>query len=86
MYRIQVSEKTYKDSFDDELDQFKQRIKKRAHDKIEEAKREQEEEEKKARLGPGGLDPVEVYEELPDVNLTHFNIKTETLKRAPDSL
>ncbi|XP_063832375.1 hsp90 co-chaperone Cdc37 [Ostrinia nubilalis] len=64
--RIQVAEKTYKDSFDDELEQFKARIKKRAAEKIQEALREQEEEERKARLGPGGLDPVEVYEELPD--------------------
>ncbi|XP_047537411.1 hsp90 co-chaperone Cdc37 [Vanessa atalanta] len=64
--RIQVAEKTYKDSFDDELEQFKARIKKRAAEKIQEAIREQEEEERKARLGPGGLDPVEVYEELPD--------------------
>ncbi|CAG9793276.1 unnamed protein product [Diatraea saccharalis] len=64
--RIQVAEKTYKDSFDDELEQFKARIKRRAAEKIQEALREQEEEERKARLGPGGLDPVEVYEELPD--------------------
>ncbi|XP_075984387.1 cell division cycle protein 37 [Anticarsia gemmatalis] len=64
--KIQVAEKTYKDSFDDELEQFKARIKKRAAEKIEEAIKEQEEEERKARLGPGGLDPVEVYEELPD--------------------
>ncbi|VVD03608.1 hsp90 co-chaperone Cdc37 [Leptidea sinapis] len=64
--RIQVAEKTYKDSFDDELEQFKARIKKRAAEKIQEALREQEEEERQARLGPGGLDPVEVYEELPD--------------------
>ncbi|KAF9808480.1 hypothetical protein SFRURICE_008533 [Spodoptera frugiperda] len=64
--KIQIAEKTYKDSFDDELEQFKARIKKRAAEKISEAIREQEEEERKARLGPGGLDPVEVYEELPD--------------------
>ncbi|CAB3233414.1 unnamed protein product [Arctia plantaginis] len=64
--KIQIAEKTYKDSFDDELEQFKARIKKRAAEKIEEAIKEQEEEERKARLGPGGLDPVEVYEELPD--------------------
>lgn len=49
------------------MEQFKVRIKKRAAEKIQEAIREQEEEERKARLGPGGLDPVEVYEELPDV-------------------
>ncbi|XP_045504139.1 hsp90 co-chaperone Cdc37 [Colias croceus] len=64
--RIQVAEKTYKDSFDDELEQFKKRIQKRAQEKIQEAIKEQEEEERQARLGPGGLDPVEVYEELPD--------------------
>ncbi|CAF4920423.1 unnamed protein product [Pieris macdunnoughi] len=64
--RIQVAEKTYKDTFDDECEQFKARIKKRAAEKIQEAIREQEEEERKARLGPGGLDPVEVFEELPD--------------------
>ncbi|KAJ0172208.1 hypothetical protein K1T71_012181 [Dendrolimus kikuchii] len=64
--KIQIAEKTYKDSFDDELEQFKARIKKRAAEKIQEAIREQEEEERQARLGPGGLDPVEVYEELPD--------------------
>ncbi|KAJ2954774.1 hypothetical protein O0L34_g3078 [Tuta absoluta] len=64
--RIQVAEHTYKIAFDDELEQFKLRIKRRAAEKLEEAMREQEEEERKARLGPGGLDPVEVYEELPD--------------------
>lgn len=67
-YRIVIAEKSYKDSFDDELEQFKARIKKRAAEKIEEAIKEQEEEDRKARLGPGGLDPVEVYEELPDVS------------------
>ncbi|CAG9112904.1 hsp90 co-chaperone Cdc37 [Plutella xylostella] len=64
--RIQVAEKTYKDSFDDELEQFKTRIRRRAADKVAEALREAEEEERRARLGPGGLDPVQVYEELPD--------------------
>ncbi|KAI8437593.1 hypothetical protein MSG28_011867 [Choristoneura fumiferana] len=64
--RIQVAEKTYKDSFDDELNQFKARIQKRAAEKIQIALKEQEEEERKERLGPGGLDPVEVYAELPD--------------------
>lgn len=78
IYRIQVSEKTYKDSFDDELEQFKDRIKTRAHEKLQEAIREQEEEQRKARLGPGGLDPVEVYEELPDVCLNHYYINKRT--------
>lgn len=69
-YRIQVAEKTYKDSFDDELNQFKARIQKRAAEKIQIALKEQEEEERKERLGPGGLDPVEVYAELPDVSIS----------------
>lgn len=29
--------------------------------------REQEEEDRQERLGPGGLDPVEVYQSLPEV-------------------
>jgi hypothetical protein len=46
----------YKDAFYSELDAFKERIKKRAQEKIEEAL----EEERRERLGPGGLDPAEV--------------------------
>jgi hypothetical protein len=37
-------------------------------EQLEEARRE-EEEERLARLGPGGLDPMEVFESLPDVSL-----------------
>ncbi|KAJ9599278.1 hypothetical protein L9F63_010235, partial [Diploptera punctata] len=64
--RIQVAEAEYKNSFDDELRSFKERIRKRSAEKIQDAIREAEEEERKARLGPGGLDPVEVYESLPE--------------------
>lgn len=46
---------------------FKDRIRKRAEEKIRIAQAEVEEEERKARLGPGGLDPVEVFDSLPDV-------------------
>lgn len=74
IFRIQEAEKTYKDAFDDELEQFKNRIRKRAAEKIQEAIREQEEEERKARLGPGGLDPLEVLEELPQVGALHIII------------
>jgi cell division cycle protein 37 len=63
-----VAEAEYKNSFDDELRSFKERIRKRAAEKVQEAIREAEEEEKKARLGPGGLDPIEVYESLPEVS------------------
>lgn len=64
--KIKVAEVEYKQSFDDELAQFKERIRKRAAEKIEEAVKEYEEEEKQKRLGPGGLDPEEVYNSLPE--------------------
>ncbi|XP_018562619.1 hsp90 co-chaperone Cdc37 [Anoplophora glabripennis] len=64
--KIQVAEVEYKQSFEDELNQFKDRIRKRAAEKIEEAMKEVEEEERQKRLGPGGLDPVEVMESLPE--------------------
>ena len=65
--KMQVANKEYKDGFYDELNAFKARIKKRAQEKIEEAMKEAEEEERQARMGPGGLDPVDVFESLPDV-------------------
>lgn len=64
--RIQVADADYKKSFDDELISFRERICKRAAEKLEIAMKEAEEEEKQARLGPGGLDPVEVFESLPE--------------------
>lgn len=64
--RIKLAEKQYTDAFNDELESFKDRVRKRAQAKIEEATRQVEEEERQKRLGPGGLDPVEVFESLPD--------------------
>lgn len=66
--RIQIAEVEYKNSFDDELRAFKDRIRKRAAEKVADAVREAEEEDRQARLGPGGLDPVEVFESLPEVS------------------
>ena len=69
--RIQIADPEYKKAFDDELTAFKERIRRRAEEKIEEQleeARREEEEDRLARLGPGGLDPVEVYETLPDVS------------------
>jgi len=57
----------YHEAFEDELSAFKERIRKRAREKLEECIREAEEEERQKRLGPGGLDPVEVFESLPKV-------------------
>ena len=39
----------------------------RAKIRIEKAMKEYEEEERQKRIGPGGLDPVDVYESLPEV-------------------
>lgn len=60
--KIQIADQEYKNSFYSELDAFKDRIKKRAAQKIADAL----EEERKERLGPGGLDPAEVFESLPE--------------------
>lgn len=64
--KMQVAANEYKDGFYEELNAFKQRICNRAKEKIEAAMKEAEEEERQKRLGPGGLDPVEVFESLPE--------------------
>lgn len=64
--KIQVADSEYKNAFYDELRAFKERIRKRAAEKVAEAMAEIEEEERQARIGPGGLDPTEVFESLPE--------------------
>ncbi|XP_050048201.1 hsp90 co-chaperone Cdc37 isoform X2 [Dermacentor andersoni] len=64
--RIQMADQQYKDAFEDELKGFKERVQLRAREKLEEVVKEIEEEERQERLGPGGLDPVEVFESLPE--------------------
>merc|ERR1719347_1131988 len=59
--KIQVADEEYKSAFYSELEAFKERIRKRAAEKIAEAM----EEERQANLGPGGLDPADVFESLP---------------------
>lgn len=61
--KIQVADQEYKSAFYSELAAFKQRIVKRAAEKIAEAV----EEERLANLGPGGLDPSDVFDSLPQV-------------------
>lgn len=63
--KIQKADKEYIDAFNNELESFRTRIQERALVKIEEARKEVEEEERRERLGPGGLDPLEVVETLP---------------------
>lgn len=64
--RIKLGEKQYMEAFNSELEAFKERITKRAKEKLQKAMEEYEEEERQKRLGPGGLDPVEVFESLPE--------------------
>uniref|UniRef100_A0A6M2DJN2 Hsp90 co-chaperone Cdc37 n=1 Tax=Xenopsylla cheopis TaxID=163159 RepID=A0A6M2DJN2_XENCH len=87
--RIQIADKEYKNSFDDELRAFKERIRKRAAEKVAEAMAEAEEEERQARLGPGGLDPVEVFDSLPDELKKCFEAQDipllqETISKMPE--
>ncbi len=69
--KIQLADPEYKKAFEDELAAFKERIRKRAKEKVEEQMeeiRKEEERERQERLGPGGLDPVEVFDSLPEVS------------------
>ncbi|GAB6026065.1 hsp90 co-chaperone Cdc37 [Chamberlinius hualienensis] len=65
--RIQMADAQYVSAFEDEIKSFKERVKERAKARIERAMAEAEEEERKQRLGPGGLDPMEVFESLPEI-------------------
>jgi cell division cycle protein 37 len=64
--KMQIPTNKYKEGFSEELKAFKARIQHRAQEKLAAAMKEVEEEERKQRLGPGGLDPVEVLESLPE--------------------
>ncbi|XP_071113432.1 hsp90 co-chaperone Cdc37-like [Haliotis cracherodii] len=80
--RIKLGEKQYMDAFNDELSAFKGRVATRAKARVEEAMKEYEEEERQKRLGPGGLDPLEVLETLPETLKNCFESKDiEMLKK-----
>ena len=71
LFRIQIADPEYKKAFDDELVAFKERIRRRAKEKIAAQLNEEQEEEEKERQeriasSPGGLDPIEVLESLPE--------------------
>ncbi|CAF1526734.1 unnamed protein product [Adineta ricciae] len=63
--RMKTADEQYKQGFFDELSAFRERVQTRAKQKLADAIKEYEEEERQKRLGPGGLDPVEVMESLP---------------------
>ena len=76
---MKSAEKQYLEAFQDELSGFKGRVMQRAKVRIEEATRAYEDEERKKRLGPGGLDPVEVMETLPQELKECFETKSVAL-------
>ncbi|CRK96958.1 CLUMA_CG010333, isoform A [Clunio marinus] len=88
--RIQVADIEYRKQFDDEIAAFIGRIERRSKEKIAEALKEQEAEEEKERLerlGPGGLDPADVFESLPKELQDCFEKRdTELLKQVIASL
>ncbi|XP_071360835.1 hsp90 co-chaperone Cdc37 isoform X2 [Trachinotus anak] len=63
--RIKTADKPYQDAFDRELELLKERVRSCAQIRMDDAMKELVEEERQKRLGPGGLDPAEVYESLP---------------------
>lgn len=73
-HRIQKADAEYRKGFEDELQAFQERIRRRAKEKLDAAIAEAEEEERAKRLGPGGLDPVEVFESLPQVSCELFRL------------
>lgn len=73
--KIKTADRQYMEGFNDELEAFKERVRGRAKLRIEKAMKEYEEEERRKRLGPGGLDPVEVYESLPEELQKCFDVK-----------
>jgi len=63
--KMRKNDEQYREGFEDELKSFIGRVKDRAQARIDKAMKEYEEEERQKRMGPGGVDPVEVYESLP---------------------
>lgn len=82
--RIQQADQHYIDAFNDEIEAFKNRIRERAKVRVEAAIKQVEEEERQARLGPGGLDPLEVLETLPEPLKECF--ETQDIKKLQEVL
>ncbi|CAJ0573490.1 unnamed protein product, partial [Mesorhabditis spiculigera] len=66
--KFQSADPTYMKMYEDEVTQFQDRLRRRAKDKRDQAIAEYESDEKAKRIAnaPGGLDPQEVYDSLPD--------------------
>eukprot|EP00048_Salpingoeca_helianthica_P002640 m.59136 g.59136 ORF g.59136 m.59136 type:complete len:439 (-) comp12219_c0_seq2:131-1447(-) len=89
-HRLKNPEPQYMEAFQDELRALKDRIRKRAVERVAEAEakaKAADDEERKARLGPGGLDPLEVLETLPaEIRDAFENQNTEKLRAAFQAL
>merc|ERR1739838_496458 len=84
-----MGDQQYVKGFNEELAAFKDRIRKRAKEKVDAAVAEYEEEERQKRLGPGGLDPADVFESLPEELQKCFEsqdieLLKETMTKLPD--
>nr|XP_019964225.1 PREDICTED: hsp90 co-chaperone Cdc37-like isoform X1 [Paralichthys olivaceus] len=85
--KIKTADQPYHDAFHHELELLKERVRSCARIRMEDAMKELEEEEKQKRLGPGGLDPVEVYESLPEEIQRSFDEKNiQMLQEAMNQL
>ncbi|XP_035027096.2 hsp90 co-chaperone Cdc37 isoform X1 [Hippoglossus stenolepis] len=87
---IKTADQTCQDAFHHELELLKERVRSCAQIRMESAMgevEEEEEEEREKRLGPGGLDPVEVYESLPEEIQRSFDEKNiQMLQQAMSKL
>ncbi|MEQ2241841.1 hsp90 co-chaperone Cdc37 [Ilyodon furcidens] len=68
-----TADKPYQDVFNRELDLLKEQDHRCVQACMEGAMKELEEEERQKRVGPGGLDPLEVYESLPKLHQFCFH-------------
>ncbi|VDK31527.1 unnamed protein product [Anisakis simplex] len=68
-FRFRNADPAYMGMFREEVESFKDRLRKRGKDKRDIALAEDEADEKAKRIAasPGGLDPQEVFDSLPEV-------------------
>merc|ERR1712227_194067 len=84
---VRIRELEQLKSFQSQVDEFIIKIQKRAVEKRKEMNLDEEELSRENRLGPGGLDPVEVFESLPENVQEAFQSKdTEKLQAALQAL
>lgn len=85
-----IDDPVYRAGFDEAVDGFVERIQKRAIDKRAEMEAQEDstvELSREQRLGPGGLDPVEVFQSLPKPLQQAFEAKdTQMLQVALESM